>query len=55
MGVTRVSTRSGFSVFGQNREPKLGTPVPCFRKPEPGDPGKTGVPVTGRFRLYPVQ
>jgi hypothetical protein len=31
-----VSIRSGFPVFGQNRELEPGTPVLCFEQPKPG-------------------
>jgi hypothetical protein len=46
-----VSTWSGFSVFGQNQEPEPGYPGSLFWETGTG----TGVPVTGRFRFYPVR
>jgi hypothetical protein len=40
-------------------KPGTGTGVPRFfdlgNRNRNRDPGKTGVPVTGRFRLYPVR
>jgi hypothetical protein len=40
-------------------KPGIGTGVPWFlvlgNRNRNRDPGKTGVPVTGRFRLYPVR